>query len=94
MFSLRTQRGGLEWTRLRDFEVKTFLAGSTDMESKYTASIIFNNQQLDTQSSDNFNRLTAGIINIIETQYPNAQGEIRDNNLGKVIQRYRRAPFE
>ncbi len=60
------------------------------MESKYTANIIFNDQQLDTQSSDNLNRLTAHVINNIETQYPNAHGEIRDNCLGKVIQRYRR----
>jgi len=65
--------------------------GSNDMESKYTASILFNNQQLETQSSNNLNRLTAQVINNIETQYPNAYGEIRDNQLGKVIQVCRRA---
>ena len=69
--------------------------GSTDMESKYTAYISFNGEELDTQSSDNFNHLTAHVIHNIETRYPNAHGEIRNNWLGgKVIQRYRRTAYD
>lgn len=64
------------------------------MIGKYTANIFFNNQQLESQSGDNFNRLTARVINKIETQYPNARGEIRDNELGEVIQRYRITSFD
>jgi len=60
------------------------------MESKYTAHILFNDQPLETQSSDNLNRLAARVINNIETLYPSAYGEIRDNRLGKVIERFRR----
>jgi len=60
------------------------------MESKYTANILFNDQQLETQSSDNLDRLTAHVISNIESLYPNARGEITDNVLGKVIQFCRR----
>lgn len=66
------------------------------MESKlrYTANILFNDNPIDTHSSDNLNRLTAQVIHHIEAHYPNATGQIRDNNNGSIIQTYKKTSFD
>jgi len=68
----------------------------TDMESKpkYTADISFNEQSINKESSNNFNRLMAYVIHYIETHYPNATGTIRDNEDNRIVQSYRKTPFD
>lgn len=59
--------------------------------SRYTASVIFDGRCLKMSQSDDLNRLTAFLLNYIESTAPNSIGEIFDNEKGQIIQRCKKS---
>jgi hypothetical protein len=60
------------------------------MEAQYTAKLFYNNEALDSQSSDDFQRLMITLLNQIECSNTSTQGVIINNLSGQVIHRCRK----
>lgn len=66
-----------------------------ETKGRYTANLIFNERALaDGFTGDNLDKLTAQVIYQVEQHYPNAVGEIRDNDKDEIIGWYRRNSHE
>ena len=63
-------------------------------QAKYTASLYYNEQLLDSQSGDDFRRLMAKLLNQMDISCTSTYGTIRDNRHGKVIHRCRKTTIE
>lgn len=73
--------------------VMDYMMDCANME-RYTATVYFRGTEQHSNSHNDLNKLTAYLLNFIETESPNASGEIFDNLLGRVIQRCRKSAFD
>ncbi|MDF1796137.1 MAG: hypothetical protein P1U63_06325 [Coxiellaceae bacterium] len=64
------------------------------IQQKYTATVYYNDQALDHNSSDNYIQLMTSLLNQIESSCTSTYGTIKDNNQGKIIHRCRKTCIE
>ncbi len=63
-------------------------------QSKYTASVYYNNELLDRQTDDDYGRIMAKLLNKIEISCTSTYGTIEDNSCGRVVHRCRKTTIE
>lgn len=62
------------------------------MTSKYTATIYFDNEEIDKESGDDVDELYNWMLLKSQGKFGNFNGEIVDNQTQKVVKAFRKAP--
>lgn len=63
-------------------------------QHQYTATVYYNEQALDQQTSNNYRQLMVTLLNQIESSCTSTYGTIRDNHANKVVHRCRKTGIE
>lgn len=61
--------------------------------SRYQLVVLYEGQPLVARTGDNLSRLTACLFNLLEHDYPNARGEIRNLETNEIVRQSRRLRF-